>query len=141
MAVTNTAIFPQSFRTAGAKLTAARTTYDATGVTNAVLLDTAGANGTEYPHVGAYPTATSTASQVYLFATSDSGTTNYLVAIATMAAQTVSATSTVALTQLTHLDGTAISESNPLRIKAGDKLYAAETVANTVTLVAEAKDY
>lgn len=141
MAVTNTAIFPQGFRIVGAKLTAARTTYDATGVTNAVLLDTAGANGSEYTHIGAYPTATSTASQVYIYKTADSGTTNFLCAIATQAAQTVSATSTVALTALTHLDGSAISESNPLRLAAGEKLYAAETVANTVTLTAEVKDY
>jgi nucleoside-diphosphate-sugar epimerase len=141
MAVTNTAVFPQGFKHAGAKLTGARTTYDATGVTNAVLVYTANANGAEIVHAGAYPTATSTASQVYLFYTEDSGTTNFLAAIATHAAQTVSATSTVVVTALTHMDGTAISESNPLRLTASMKLYAAETVANTVTLAIQAKDY
>lgn len=141
MAVTNTAIFPQVMQAVGAKLTAARTTYDATGDTNAVVLATAGANGSEFSHVGAQPTATSTASQVYLFWTLDSGTTNYLCAIVAQPAQTVSTTSTPAPVAMQHLDGTNITEANPLRLTANAVLYAAQTVANTVTVYASQKDY
>jgi len=141
MAVTNTAVFPQGFRTVGAKIVSARTNYDATGVVSAVLIDTANANGAEYCHIGAWPTATNTALQIYCFTTVDSGTTNYLCAMATMAAQTVAVSSTVTLTPLLHLDGTTITESNPLRIAPSAKLYMASTVACTVSGVAEVKDY
>lgn len=141
MAMTATQVFAQGFRTEGGKLTAARTSYDATGVTGAVLLVTAGANGSEICRINAFPTATCTASNVYLMKTADSGTTNYLIASATMAAQTIATTSGMTGTAILHGDGSLISEANPIRLAAGEKLYAAQSVANTVTVSASVKDY
>ena len=139
MAVTNTAIFPQAFAHDKCVCTAANTTYTAT--TNMVLLSTAGANGSEYPHISAIPQATNVLTNLQLFIYD--GTTPYLVAMAVMAAQTLSTTTALAPVPLMHIDGTAITEANPLRLQSGYKLYAATGVANAGGIVfnAQRKDY
>jgi hypothetical protein len=125
MAVTSTPIFPQSVAHDACVCTAAKTTYG--DATNAVLLSTAGTNGSEYVHIAAIPRATVTATQLQLYACN--GSTYYLLGTALMAAYTMAQTTQCASTQLYHIDGTAISETSPLRLQSGWSLYAGIGVA------------
>lgn len=139
MAVTNTAAFPQSFAHDACVCTAAKTTYN--DATNAVLLSTAGANGSEYAHVAAIPRATVAATQLQLYGFD--GANYFLLATALMPAYTMAQTTQCASTSLVHVDGTPISENNPLRLQSGWKLYAAIGVALAGGIVfnAQRKDY
>ena len=141
MAVTNTAVFPQTPTTAVAVCTAACTTYSDTS--NKVLLYTAGANGGEICHLSAIPRATVTATQLQLYLSKDSGTTMSLVSTSLMAAYTMAQTTVCSGTQILHGDGSAITEANPLRLAAADRLYVAIGVAlaGGVEFIAEGRDY
>lgn len=139
MTVTNTAAFAQGMALDACVCTAAKTTYS-DGV-NAVLLSTAGANGSEYTHIAAIPRATVTATQVQLYA--HDGSNYFLIATALMPAYTMAQTTQAASTALAHIDGAAITEFNPLRLQSGWKLYAAIGVAlaGGVVVSAQRKDY
>ncbi|MBI3447227.1 MAG: hypothetical protein HY055_18125 [Magnetospirillum sp.] len=139
MAVTNTATFAQGMALDACVCTAAKTTYNDNA--NAVLLSTAGANGSEYTHIAAIPRATVTATQVQLYAYD--GANYWLIATALIAAYTMAQTTQCPATALTHIDGTAINEFNPLRLQSGWKLYAAIGVAlaGGVVVTAQRKDY
>ena len=141
MAVTNTAVFPQTPTTAVAVCTAACTTYSDTA--NKVLLYTAGANGGEICHLSAMPRATVTATQAQLYLSKDSGTTMSLVSTALIPAYTMAQTTVVPTTQLVHGDGAIITEVNPLRLAPTDRLYVAIGVAlaGGVEFMAEGRDY
>jgi hypothetical protein len=124
--------------------TAANTTYTGTSLPNGVLLSTAGTGAggfSEYAHIAAIPVATSvlTNLQLYIF----DGTNYALIGMAVMTAQTLSTTTAVWPVPLTHIDGTAVTESNPLRLKSGQSLYAAIGVANAggIRFNAQRKDY
>lgn len=65
MAVSNEAIYPQGYRNFAAKITAAKTTM--TDTTNAVLLFTAGAQGSKVTRAKARANAASADSVLYLF--------------------------------------------------------------------------
>lgn len=139
MAMTNDAVFPQAFAHDACVCTAAKTTYN--DGANAVLLSTAGANGSEYAKIAAIPRATVTATQLQLFAYD--GTTYYLLATALMPAYTMAQTTQCASTPLVHVDGTTVSEASPLRLQAGWRLYAGIGVALAGGIVfhAQRKDY
>lgn len=127
MAVTNTPAFPQARNTSSCVCTAAKTTYNDS--TNAVLLFTAGDNGSAVNHIGALPRATVTPTQLQLYRSPDSGTTLYLCGSALMAAYTMQQTTAVPTTALLHEDGSFISELSPLGLKPNERLYAAIGVA------------
>lgn len=139
MVTTSTGIFPQAFAHDACVCTAAKTTYS--DATNAVLLSTAGANGSEYAHVAALPRATVTATQLQLYAFD--GTTYFLIGSALLNAYTMAQTTAIPTTALGHVDGTPISEANPIRLQSGWKLYAAIGVAlaGGVVFSAQRKDY
>lgn len=139
MTVTNTAAFAQGMALDVCLCTAAKTSYG-DGV-NAVLLSSAGINGSEYTHVAAMPRATVTATQVQLYA--HDGTGYWFIASALMPAYTLAQTTACVPTTLTHIDGTAITEFNPLRLQPGWKLYAAIGIAlaGGVVVSAQRKDY
>lgn len=139
MTVTNTATFAQGMALDACACTAAKTTYN--DGANAVLLSSAGANGSEYVHIAAMPRATVTATQVQLYAFD--GTNYWLIATALMPAYTMAQTTQCAPTALGHVDGSAISEANPLRLQSGWKLYAAIGVAlaGGIVFTASRKDY
>lgn len=139
MTVTNTATFAQGMALDACVCTAAKTTYN--DGANAVLLSTAGANGSEYTHIGAIPRATVTATQVQLYA--HDGSSYFLIATTLMPAYTMAQTTACAATALAHMDGTVISEANPLRLQSGWKLYAAIGVAlaGGIVVSASRKDY
>jgi len=139
MTITATGVFPQAMRLASAVCTAAKTTYG--DGTNAVLLDTAGANGSEYSHIGAIPRATVTATQLQLYGYD--GTAYWLLGTALMPGYTMAQTTLCPTTMLTHIDGTQITEANPLRLASGWKLYAGIGVALAGGIVfnTQIKDY
>jgi len=139
MTVTNTATFAQSMALDACVCTAAKTTYS--DGANAVLLSTAGTNGSEYTHVGAIPRATVANNQIQLYAFD--GASYFLIATAMMAAYTMSQSTQSPSTALSNIDGSTISEANPLRLQPGWKLYAAIGVAlaGGVVVSASRKDY
>lgn len=139
MTVTNTATFAQGMALDTCVCTVAKTAYG--DGTNAVLLSTAGANGSEYTHIAAIPRATVTATQVQLYA--HDGTSYFLIATALMPAYTMAQTTACPATALANMDGTTLSEANPLRLQSGWKLYAAIGVAlaGGVVVTASRKDY
>ena len=105
-------------------------------VTNSVLLATAGANGALLTELYALPRATCTASQLCIWSSPDSGTTKYLVASALMGAYTMAATTQNVPTVFKHSDNsTVISETNPLRLKAGESLYCGTLVTLATGIV------
>ena len=143
MATTNTNVFAQGGRLAACVCTTANSNY--TQITGLSLLDTAeAANGafTEYSHIAAKTRGTVTATQLQLFAQDGSGNVWY-ISDASMAAGTLGQTTAIGSTALPHIDGTTITEQNPLRLASGWKLYAGIGVSNSAGIVftAQAKDY
>lgn len=117
----NKIIYPQAQSFASAIATAAKTTYN--DAANAVLLMTAGANGSLVTDIKAIPRATVAATQLQLYRSADNGVTLILLRAPLMAAYTMSQTTAVPETDF------LFSPSSPLRLKAGDQLYAAIGVA------------
>lgn len=120
---TFTAPFAQTPKTATAVCTAAATITNDTP-TNTVELLTAGADGAILTRLTAIPRATVTASSLVLFISNDAGTTKRMIDSALMAAFTVATTTAVAVTSFS-----TYSETTPLRLAAGDKLYVGSQVA------------
>ncbi|EME67919.1 hypothetical protein H261_20994 [Paramagnetospirillum caucaseum] len=139
MTVTNTAAFAQGMALDACVCTAAKTTYG--DGANTVQLSAAGAQGSEYTHIAAIPRATVTATQVQLYAHDGAG--YFLIATALMPAHTMAQTTQATATALAHIDGTAITEFNPLRLQSGWTLHAAIGVAlaGGVVVSAQRKDY
>jgi hypothetical protein len=122
MANTFTAPFAQTPKTATAVVTAVATLTDTPA--NTVLLVTAGSDGAILTRLTAIPRATVTASSLVVFISKDSGTTQRLIDSELMAAFTV-ATST-AIPETTFA---LYTETTPLRLEAGDRLYVGSQVA------------
>lgn len=122
MAKTFTAPFAQTPKTATAVVTAATTTANDTPANTALLL-TAGADGCIVTRVTAVPRATVTARELVIFLSKNGGTTKHLIDSTLMAAYTVAATTATPVTSFSR-----ITEGSPLRLEAGDELYAGSTV-------------
>lgn len=133
MAKTFTAPFAQTPKTAQAVVTAAATVVD-DAPTNTQLLLTAGADGCIVTALSAMPRATVTASSLVLWISKDGGTTKRLIDSELMAAQTLATTTAIAETVFSR-----ISESAPLRLEAGDKLYVGSQVALASGIVFKAE--
>ncbi len=141
MTVSHEAVFPQTIKVGVCTCTAAKTTYN--NLTNAVLLYTAGAEGSEISHLSAMPRATVTATQAQIFLSLDGGATGFFLSSEVIAANPMSQTTKCAATPIPNSDGTAISESSPLRLPANAKLYAGIGVALAagVDFMAQGRDY
>lgn len=137
MANTFTAPFAQTPKTAAVVVTAAAT-VDSDTPTNTVELLTAGADGTLVTRLAAMPRATVTASSLLLFLQKSGQTTKRLIDSELMSAHTVAATTAIPETVFTN-----ISDTTPLRLEAGDKLFVGSQVALTAGIVfaAQAMDY
>lgn len=130
---TFTAPFAQTPKTNTAVLTAASAiTNDIP--TNTVLLVTAGTEGSLLTALSFLPRATVTATGLYLFLSKDNGVTQRLIDSELMAAYTMSATTAVPETKFTN-----ITETSPIRLAAGDKLYVSMGVALAGGVVAKAE--
>lgn len=133
MAKTFTAPFAQTPKTATAVATTA-SSVDTDTPSNAQLLLTAGADGAILTRLTAIPRATVTASSLVIWVSSDGGTTKRLVDSALMAAFTVATTTAVAVTTFS-----TYSETTPLRLAAGDKLYVGTQVTSSSGIVFRAE--
>jgi hypothetical protein len=122
MANTFTAPFAQTPKTATAVVTAVATLTDTPA--NTVLLVTAGSDGAILTRLTAIPRATVTASSLVLFISKDSGTTQRLIDAELMAAYTMATTTLVPETTFS-----LYTETTPLRLEAGDRLYVGSQVA------------
>lgn len=134
MAKSKHAAFAQDPKSFGASLTAA----GAASGSDAVLLFTSGAEGALISRLSLCPLGTVTASGVTVYV-EKAGTTDRMPRFsATMPAYTLTATA-----KLPVLAFTEVSEQTPLRLGAGDKLYAATHVANAagVVVAGEATDF
>lgn len=138
MAKTFTAPFAQTPKTNTAVATSAVASLTTDAPTNTVEIFTAGADGAIVTKLTAIPRATVTATALYLFISSDSGTTKRLIDSELMAAQTVATTTAIAETSFTN-----ISEDTPIRLASGDKLYVGIGVAlaSGIVFKIEATDY
>lgn len=118
---------------------------------NTVLLDTpggagggAGTEGSIIVELYAMPQVTVTATLLVVFSSKDNGATKTPIASALMAAHTVSATTAIPPTVFKHANGNPISETEPLRLEAGEKLYFGVGVAPTgggIVCTARPQDY
>lgn len=138
MAKTFTAPFAQTPKTATAIATAAAASLTTDAPTNTVELLTAGADGAILTKLSAIPRSTITASSLVLFISKDNGTTQRLMDSALMEAATVNTTTAIPVTAFERY-----SETTPLRLEAGDKLYVGSQVAaaNGIVFHAEYTDY
>jgi len=133
MALTFTAPFAQTPKTATAVATAAGT-FDTDTPTNTVLLLTAGTDGCIVTSLAAMPRATATASKLMLFLSKDSGTTKRFIDSVLMAAYTSNNTTATPVTVFT-----TVNEATPMRLEAGDQLYVSSAVALASGIVFEAQ--
>jgi hypothetical protein len=137
MAKTFTAPFAQTPQMAAAVCTAAAT-YADSAPTNTQLLLTAGSDGAILTRLTARPRATVTATNLLLWLSLDGGTTKLLVDSALMSAQTLATTTAISKTNFADY-----SESAPMRLPAGAKLYvgAAVALASGIVFAAEYTDF
>jgi len=124
MTKTYVAPFAQTPKTAMAIVTGAQGDLDSTTPTDVVLLATIGAEGALLTRLTAIPRATVTPSSLRLFISKTDETGCVLRSSALMAAYTVADTTAIPVTTFE-----AFTESAPLRLEAGDKLYVGSAVA------------
>ena len=138
MAKTYTAPFAQTPRTSSAVATLAVGSIGTSAPTNVVQVFQAGAEGALVTKLTAIPRATVTASCLYLFLSKDSGASYFLVDSELMGAHTVATTTAIPETKFAN-----ISETSPIRLEAGDKLYVGSAVAlaSGIVFTLEATDF
>lgn len=136
MAKTFTAAFAQDPKTFSAVSTTAVGSLTGDSPTNTQALVTAGPDGAIVTKVTAIPRATVTASALYLFL-SKNGTQKRLIASALMAAHTVAATTEIPVVDFGY------SETEPLRLEAGDQLFVGVgvTASSGIVFTAQSTDY
>lgn len=131
----NSIITPQTPQSACVGLTTANTNFTTTP-TNTQLLVTAGATGARVTRLWAVPLEQiNTANNIQLYRSYDAGTTKYLYDSKLMA--TVTPGAAVANTPTDF----GYSDSNPLILKANERLYVAEGQTEAVNVGAEWADY
>lgn len=134
MAYNNDPIFAATQRSAQCVATAAKTTYN--DATNAVLLCTAGEQGSLVSLLRATPRATVAATQLQLYISIDGGTTLSLIQTELLAAYTIATN-----TKNFSVDF-GFADAAPLRLGPNERLYAAigVAVAGGVQFVASLQD-
>lgn len=131
----NSIVTTQGLRTAQAVCTAAKTTYS--DITNAVLLVTAGENGSLVKRLRAVPRATVTATNCMVLRNPAATSDYHLVDCALMAAHTVAVTTAIPETDFGY------TADNLLRLGPGEKLYvgAAVALAGGIVFDCELEDF
>ncbi len=137
MAKTYTAPFAQTPKTSAVVVTGAATVAD-DNPTNTVELLTAGADGALVTRLTAMPRATVTAANLVLFLQKSGQTTKRLIDSELMTAHTVAATTAIPETVFGN-----VSDSTPMRLEAGDKLFVGSQVAlaSGIVFAAQWMDY
>lgn len=138
MPLTNSPVFPQGPRLATALCAAAVGNLTSDAPAGAVLLVTAGPNGSLLTSLQAMPRATPTANSLVLLHSADGGATMRLIDSEVMTGTTVNTTTAIAETQFPRY-----SESTPLRLGPNERLYVGTQVALAAGIVfkAEIADY
>lgn len=136
MAKTFTAPFAQTPKKVTAASSASAAAINTDTATNTVLLLTAGADGCLVTRLSAMPRATVTATAFHLLHSSDNGTTQRLVDSITIPAQTVSTTAGITATTFSNY-----TETTPMRLSAGDRLYIGMGTAQTAGIVVATAEY
>lgn len=129
MAKTFTAPFAQTPKTATAVATAAAAVAGDTP-TNTVELMTAGPDGAVVTSVSAVPRGTVTASSLCLYLTKSGQNTKRLIDSTLMGAHTVATTTAIPVSEFRR-----ITDTTPLRLEAGDKLFVGSQVALAAGIV------
>ena len=124
MALTHTAPFAQVPKTASAIVTGAQASLDGNTPTNTVVLLAAGTDGALLTRLYAVPRATVTASSLRVWISKDAGTSKQLIGSVLMAAHTVADTTAIPVTTFTRF-----TETEPMRLEAGDEIYVGSAVA------------
>ena len=124
MTMTATPIFGQTPKLATCVATGALTDLDDAPGSELQVLLTAGANGAAIYGAWGVPRATATATVLYLFVSTDGGSTKRMVDAALAAADTLSTTDPPA-----RVAFGAYSETTPLRVPAGAIVYFGASVA------------
>ncbi len=139
MAKTPTAAFAQTPKTGTAVAVAALSGLSTDTVSGAVLLVTAGAEGAIVTKVTAMPRATVTVTSLALFLVKASAPTVYRI-IDSELLPTYAASTSTAIPETVFNN---ITEQKPLRLEAGDKIYAGSqaAVSSGVIFYAEWTDY
>jgi hypothetical protein len=130
---TYTAPFAQTPQSSQVVLTAASVVGTGDTPTNTMLTATAGSDGALCTAVSFTPRATMAAGVAYLFASNDSGTTQRLIGAVNISAQTIS--TTAAPTSIAF----AVSETTPLRMKAGERIYVGASVVPVAGIVVDTR--
>jgi hypothetical protein len=121
----NKVVTPQTPKSSSGVATAANTGYTDSPA-NAVVIYTAGANGSRVSRASVVTRATTTAAEMQLFRDHDgTGTTKRFVRSKTMPATTVAQTVGQEPVDFGY------SDANPMILAAGEKLYGATGVAGT----------
>lgn len=137
MAKTTSAAYPQTHDYAYGVTTAATASLNDDSPDNTVALLTASSEGDRVTKIWAVPRATCTAGVLYLWISTDSGSTLRLALTKSIAANTVSATSAPKCIEFCWNDDPArpISEAEPLELKAGAILYVGYSQALSAGMV------
>lgn len=118
--ITNTASFTQYRRAYDAVTTTANSTYSGSSstISNAALLSVAGPDGSLVIKISSIPRATVTATQMQLFRSKDGGATLQFFnsVLLASAGYTMAQTTAAPVTTFTQVDGTTISETNPIAL-------------------------
>lgn len=120
MAKTFTAPFAQTTKTSTAVATAAVGNLGTDAPTGTVLLATAGAEGALLTRLWAMPRGAAVANSALLFISKDGGTTQRLIDSEALPSYSTSTSTAIAETAFSNY-----TESSPLRMEAGDRLYVA----------------
>lgn len=137
MSKTFTAAFAQEPKTFAAVVTEAVAEINTTTPTGVIELVEAGPEGAIVTAVTAMPRGTVTASNLLLFLNKANAVEMYLLGSVAMGAHTVELTTDIPVSEFLY------SEQMPLRLAAGDRLFAGMTVATAdgVVFVAQSTDY
>jgi hypothetical protein len=134
--MTPTAAFAQTPKTASAVVTAALSSIGTDTPGGTVLLMTAGANGAILTRLTAIPRSAVSASSLVLYLSNDNGVTQRLIDSETMPLQTI--TTGAGINETTFAN---YSETRPLRLGAGDKLYVGSQLSTGIVFKAEYTDF
>lgn len=135
MAKIFTAPFAQTPKTLSVAVTAALSGIGSDTVTGAQLLVTAGAEGAVLTSVVAMPRASASPSSLILYLVKSGTPTIYRpIDSVLMTSYTFAVTTAIPLTTFA-----LISDATPLRLEAGDKIYAASQVALAAGIVFTAR--
>lgn len=137
MAKVHEPAFAQNPKTFTAVVTGAVGGLDSDSPTNVEELVTAGAEGAIVTSLTAIPRDTVTASALYLFISKDSGSTLRLIRSSLVGAHTAEATTAMPMVDF------EFTETDPLRLEAGDQLYvgAGVAAAGGIVFCATATDF